>query len=114
MFFFWVHFEQIQGYASRCLLGSLCPLVYGAAEWFSNSGDVHDLHHAELCSRATAEILFFFACLSPPSRNQKNSKSNIGLYLGKSSINVGFSIAMFDYRRVVILKRIAYVFGSLF
>ena len=56
--FFLLLFEQIQGYASRCLLGSLCPLVYSAAEWFSNSGDVHDLHHAELCSRATAEILF--------------------------------------------------------
>ena len=69
--FFWLHFEQIQGYASRCLLGSLCPLVCGAAEWFSHSGDVHDLHHAELCSRATAEILSFVACLSPPSCNQK-------------------------------------------
>ena len=53
------HFEQIQGYASRCLLGSLCPLVCGAAEWFSTSGHVHDLHHAELCSRSTSEIVVF-------------------------------------------------------
>ena len=66
-----MHFEQIQGYASRCLLGSLCPLVYGAAEWFSNSGDVHDLHHAELCSRATAEILFFCVFISTVPQSKK-------------------------------------------